>query len=114
MELDPITGNYRELSPNPPIEYLAFLKQGKLTESSSSKSFYNTGIDEGAIEFTGYLVDPMFFPEDTRFPVDYPCEVRFGNGDFIKGNITLRAVIGSAVNADEITGQPIAGVWRNI
>lgn len=110
--LDPTTGNYQEIG-SEFEEYLVFLKQKKLTETGSFQTNYRAGIDDGTIDLSGYLVEPMFFPDFVRLPASFEARIKLGNGEWIDGELNIKVTIGSAVGADAITGQPIACTWKS-
>ncbi len=90
-------------------EFKVFLK-------SPSKDDYNyisrQGVDQGAVELEGYLVEPMFFPDSIRLPGKFSCVMKNAStGADVSGVLHLEYLPGSAVGADAITGQPVKGYF---
>jgi hypothetical protein len=110
--IDPISGNWQY---NETItQYLAFLKQKSITQLGSFTTNFSQGIDSSSIEVYGYLVEPMFFPKDVIFPVDYKARIRIYSDTWSDGILSLKGLVASAVGADLIVGQSIAGIWKNV
>ena len=88
-------------------QYKVYLR----VKSNSRNTNYlpSQGVDSEAIELTGYLVNPMFFPEGFIIPESLPCELTMPSGDLMKGNFRLNIVPGNP--ASRIAGQEIQGTF---
>ena len=85
-------------------QYKVYLK-----ERTAERSYLpSQGVNSETIELEGYLVNPMFFPEDFVIPNDLRCELSVPNG-LMDG--TLRLSIVPANPATAIVGQKIQGFF---
>ena len=85
-------------------QYKVYLKRRK----KNINYLPSVGVDSEAIQLEGYLVEPMFFPEDFIIPQRLRCELSVPNG-LMSGEILLDIV--PANPASYLIGQQIQGTF---
>lgn len=70
------------------------------------------GIDSSMVYLSGYLTDPMYFPEAVKLPLKVACTVKMQNGSTQSGELFLDANISTGFNVEGVTGQKIQGYLK--
>ena len=67
------------------------------------------GLDGASIYLSGYLTDPMVFPETVRLPARIPCVITMQNSITQEGIFEAQFLPSGGFGVEAITGQKIEG-----
>jgi hypothetical protein len=103
VTLNATTGNYESNATL--IDYKVYLKPSRPTVTPKE------GLDASSVFLSGYLVDPMSFPQGFEFPNRITATVDLATGTQT-GSLELGIAIASAFGVEAITGTKIYGWFQ--